>query len=484
MAELHRLTALQLRDELAAGRVGAVETAEHFLARIADLNPLLGAFLRVTPEAALDAARAADARRAAGGDLPPLHGLPLAHKDLTDVAGVPTTMGSAAVDAWVPKADAPLPAVLRRAGALSLGKTQVPEFGLSSYSENLVGPPARNPYATDRSPGGSSGGSAAAVAAGLLPFAPGTDGGGSIRIPAAATGIIGLKPSRGRVPSGSGQSDLGQFVVAGPLARTAADAALMLDALIDEPLHRATAAPPDPQLDGPATAPNHGPYLSAALRAEGRYRIGVSTASPFASRLDIRLEDEALDALAAGEAALRAAGHTVDEAALRYDARYPDAFGLVWTAALANLPLGPGREEDLTPLTAVMRRRDLQRSAADLADAVDVLRRFEEDTIRAFSDWDMILTPTLAMEPRPIGWYGTDADEDYARQCLYSPFTSLVNVCGLPAVSLPVHRTAAGLPMGVQLIGRPGAEASLLAVAAQLEAAGNYIGGPPAPFSA
>ena len=483
MTAVHALSALELRDELAAGRLGAEEVAGHFLARIAELNPALGAFLQVSGDAALAEARQADALRAAGGPLGPLHGMPLAHKDLTDVAGIRTTMGSAAVDAWVPEADAALPAVLRRAGAISLGKTQVPEFGLSSYSENLVGPPARNPYDLSRSPGGSSGGSAAAVAAHLLPFAPGSDGGGSIRIPAAATGIIGLKPSRGRVPSGAGLADLGQFVVAGPLARTAADAALMLDALVDEPLFRAVAAPPDPQLLGARTGGGHGPYLSATLRAEGRYRIGISTASPFASRLDIRLEPDAEEALRRGSAALAGVGHTLEEAAVAYDERYPEAFSQVWTAALANLVLAPGREADLTPLTATMRRRALQRSSADLAAAVDILRRFEEDTIRAFSAWDMVLTPTLAMDPRPIGWYGEDADEDYRRQCLYSPFTSLVNVCGLPAISLPVHRTADGLPMGVQLIGRPGAEASLLSVAAQLQADGALRTGAPAPFA-
>ena len=452
------LGALALRDALARGEVSAREATEYFLGRIEALNPELGSFITVTADAALAEARQADDALATGRPPGILHGMPLAHKDLTDVAGVPTTMGSAAVPPVPAGADGPLPAVLRAAGAISLGKTQVPEFGLSSYSENLVAPPARNPLDPALSPGGSSGGSAAAVAAGMLPFAPGTDGGGSVRIPAAATGLVGLKPNRGRVPSGGGQRDLGQFVVAGPLARTAADAALLLDAMVAEPNHHATSAPPAA-----------GSFLQAALRAEGRFRIGVSTRSPFESRLDIALDPAAVLALEAGIVALTGAGHEVSEADVHYDERYPEAFELVWTAPLANIPLPPEGEQYLTPLTAGMRRRSLQRSAADLAGAIDVLRGFEEETISQFAAWDMILTPTVAMTPRPIGWYWSgDAAEDYALQCQYSPFTSMVNVCGLPAVTIPVYVTAEGLSMGVQLIGRPGAEADLLAVAAQL----------------
>ena len=463
-AELHGLTALALRDHLASGEISAREVTAHFLERIEEKDPELGAFLLVTPDAALREAAAADELFARGGPLGPLHGMPLAHKDLTDVAGVPTTLGTAALPPYVPETDSPLPAVLRQAGAISLGKTQVPEFGLSSYSENLVGAPARNPLDPTRSPGGSSGGSAAAVAAGLLPFAPGTDGGGSVRIPAAATGLIGLKPNRGRVPSGAGQNDLGQFVVAGPLAHTAADAALLLDAMVAEPNHHATSA-----------AAVDGSFLAAAQRAEGRFRIGVSTLSPFSSRLEITLDPEAVQALEAGIAALTGAGHDVVDAEVGYDARYPEAFQTVWTAALATLELPPGGEERLTPLTAAVRRRALQRSAADLVAAIDILRRFEEDTIRAYSRYDMILTPALGMTPRPLGWYRDDSLpgdaqglEDYDRQCRYSPFTSMVNVCGLPAITVPTLRTTGGLSMGIQLIGRPGAEAQLLAVAAQL----------------
>jgi Asp-tRNA(Asn)/Glu-tRNA(Gln) amidotransferase A subunit family amidase len=460
MSELHHLSALTLRDLLVRGDVSAREVTEHFLRRIDALNPDLGSFVTVTHDDALRAADHADRVRLSGAHVGPLHGVPLAHKDLTDVAGVRTTLGTAALDHAVAEKDAPLAAVLRRAGAISLGKTQVPELGLSSYSENRIAPPARNPLDRRLSPGGSSGGSAAAVAAGMVPFAPGTDGGGSIRIPAAATGLVGLKPNRGRVPSGSGQADLGQFVVAGPLARSAADAGLLLDVLVQEPNYRPTSA----------ASRYPGSFTEAALRAEGHFRIGVSTASPFAAAMDIGLDNAAIDAFHAGIDLLQGAGHDVVNADLTYDSRYHEAFQLVWTAGLATAPISEEQEHRLTDITRVLRRRALGRSAADLAAAIDTLRQFERDTIEQYSPYDMILTPALGMAPRPIGWYtDQDGDADYLRQCQYSPFTSMVNVSGLPAVTVPTLRLPDGISMSVQLIGRPGEEAQLLAVAAQIE---------------
>ncbi|HET8795561.1 MAG TPA: amidase family protein, partial [Arthrobacter sp.] len=167
--QLHELTALGLRDAIRAGEVSSRQAVSHFLGRIERLNPENGAFISVTADQAMAEAAAADEYQANGGELGPLHGMPLAHKDLTDVAGAVTTHGSAAVPHQRATADGPLAAVLRRRGAINLGKTQVPEFGLTSYSENNIAPPARNPYDSTLSPGGSSGGSAAAVAAGMLP---------------------------------------------------------------------------------------------------------------------------------------------------------------------------------------------------------------------------------------------------------------------------------------------------------------------------
>ena len=464
--ELHSLSAVELRDALRGGQVSAVDAAEHFLARIGQRNPLLGAFITVTAEQAIEQARAADARHARSrtAQLPLLHGMPLAFKDLTDVAGVVTTHGSAALDHKPAPADAPLVAHLREAGVISLGKTQVPEFGLTAYSENRVAPPSRNPHAPSRSSGGSSGGSAAAVAAGLLPFAPGTDGGGSVRIPAAACGLVGLKPGRGAVPSGESQGDPARLVVAGPLARTAADAALMMDALV----------------------PDAG-CLAALEREPRKLRIGVTLDSPWSATFPFTPDQEALDALAAGERLLEHAGHTLGEAAIRYDNRYPDAFTTAWTAGVGSARISPHREALLAPLTRTFRRRAQQRSPAKLSEALAFLRQFQHDTVAQYAEWDLMLMPALAQTPRPVGWFtGTghggerwpsaqwpgDADGDYRKQCEFAPWSSMVNVCGLPAISLPVHWTEGtpgqGLPMGIQLVGPLGSEQLLLQVGHQL----------------
>jgi len=466
MAELHELPALVLRGLLRSGKVSAVEAATHFLGRIEQQNPLLGAFITVTGDQALEEARAADARhsRTDVGDLPVLHGMPIAFKDLTDVAGVVTTHGSAALEHKAAPVDSPLVSLFKEAGVTTLGKTQVPEFGLTAYSENRIAPPSRNPHAPSRSSGGSSGGSAAAVAAGLLPFAPGTDGGGSVRIPAAACGLVGLKPGRGLVTAGESAGDPARLVVPGPLVRSSGDAALMMDVL----------------------APGNA-YLRTMQQEPPRLRIGITQDSPWSSTFPFTLEQEALDALGAGAALLEHAGHVLGDAAIRYDNRYPDAFTTAWTAGVGAARISPTREALLAPLTRTFRRRAQQRSPARLAEALAFLRQFQHDTVTQFGQWDLMLMPTLAQTPRPVGWFtGTahgsdrwpaaewpgDADGDYRKQCEYAPWSSMVNVCGLPAITLPVHWTGggagSGLPMGIQLVGPTGSEALLLQVAHQL----------------
>ncbi|MFJ5697311.1 amidase [Arthrobacter sp. NPDC093139] len=477
MTEIHCLSAVRLRDALRSGDLSAREAADHFLRRIEAVNPRLGAFITVTADMAMAESAAADERHARlpVEDLPVLHGVPVAYKDLTDVAGVVTTHGSAALDRRPAPVDGALAAALKASGTTSLGKTQVPEFGLTAYSENRIAPPSRNPHALSRGSGGSSGGSAAAVAAGLLPFAPGSDGGGSVRIPAAACGLLGLKPGRGLVPAGESSSDPAGLVVAGPLARTAADAALLLDALT-----------PDVNGRVGTGGPVGSGFLDAVTDApRGRLRIGLSLDSPWSGIFPFTPEPEALDALAVGVRLLTEAGHDVVETSIRYDNRYPDAFTTAWTAGVGAARIPPQREALLTPLTRTFRRRAQQRSPAKLNESLAFLRQFQRDTMTQYAAWDLILTPSLAQTPRPVGWFtgsahgdghwpvsewAGDADGDYRKQCEFAPWSSMVNVCGLPAVSIPVHwtGTGGGLPMGIQLIGPMGSEALLLQVAAQL----------------
>lgn len=467
-----RLSALGLRDALRAGELSARDAVGHFLDAIEAQNPRLSAFVTVTADSALSAAAAADEAHAAARrnsslhELPALHGMPTAFKDLHDVAGVPTTHGSAAIRHLPAPSDGPMVALLRAAGAISLGKTQVPEFGLTAYSENRIAPPSRNPHGLALSSGGSSGGSAAAVAAALVPIAPGSDGGGSIRIPAAACGIIGLKPGRGLIPAGESTGDPARLVVTGPLARTAEDAALLLDAL----LARTKSSEPEDRRHGRHAAS----YVDAVHREPHRLRIGMTLESPWDQRYRVAPEPEALAALHAAVERLDSAGHLVAEAEIRYDNRYPDAFTAVWTAGVGTLRIKPEQEPLLTPLTRAFRRRAQQRSRAKLDESLAFLRRFERDTIAQYSQWDVMLMPALAQTPRPVGWFSgreweTTADDDYARQCEFAPWSSMVNVCGLPAVSVTTSWTDLGLPMGVQLVGRMGSEALLLQLARILE---------------
>jgi amidase len=474
LGDLHEYTALEQWQLLQNGQISPVELTEAYLERIEAGNERVGAFVTVTGEEALERARFVET------SVPkavPLWGLPSGDKDLWNRAGVPTGFGSRAMTGFVPDADDEQVAQLDAAGAVSLGKTAAPEFGMPAYTETLVGPPARNPWQLDLNAGGSSGGAAAAVAAGLLPFAPGSDGGGSIRIPAAACGLVGLKPGRGLVPAGSGLAGPDGLVVNGPIARTTADAALLLEGMI--------ARRPDGTIDhhyAVRAAGGDGPFLSAAVRGElddgtKRFQLGVMTSSAWdAEYAGIEIAPEARAALDAAVDALVALGHGMEETELPPDPGYAPAFRDVWQGGAAAIPLEGERLAMTEPLTQWLVAEGRALSARRLAEGLTALRRFERGFIGRFAAFDAVITPTLAMTPRPNGWYdGSDPALNFEQQCRYTPFTSMVNVSGLPAITVPVYQTEAtadapvGLPMGVQLIGRPGGERTLLALSAQLE---------------
>lgn len=462
MAELHELTALELWQALQRDEVSPTALAEHYLARIELLNPGLGAFVTVTADAALERASQVE------GVVPrtaPLWGLPFADKDLTLRAGARAGFGSRLMAGFVPEESDDLVQALDEAGGVSLGRTNAPEFGLPSYTESLAGPPARNPWNTELGAGGSSGGAAVAVAARLLPFAPGSDGGGSVRIPAAACGLVGVKPSRGRIPALSGIGTVGGLTVAGPIARTVTDAALLLDAMVTprggHPDHHYAVRP----------AGEDEPLLGYAVRGEGRFQLGVMTTSAWDDDYEITLSPEARAALAIATDAFAAMGHGLEETALTPDPSYAPAFRTIWQAGAAGIPAEtPEQEEMLEPLTRWLLHRGRSLSARQLAEALTALAAYERSFIGQLAHFDAVLTPALALTPRPIGWYDqVDGERNFAQQVQYTPFTSMVNVSGLPAIVLPVYQGDDGVPMGVQLIGRPGGEATLLALGAQLE---------------
>ncbi|MTE23077.1 amidase [Microbacterium sp. ZXX196] len=442
----------ELIATLAAGEASPTSAVSVAIAR-AEEGAALGAFVRLTGERALERARALERGAPAGL----LWGVPLAEKDLTARAGVETEYGSRAFAGHVPEVSDPLAAALDAAGAVSIGKTNTPEFGLTGYTESAVAPPARNPWDPVTGAGGSSGGAAVAVATGMLPAAPASDGGGSIRIPAATVGVVGLKPSRGRLPFANGLETPGGLSTAGAIARSAEDAAILLDALVAGGPHHFATRPP-----------GHGPFAPAARQDPPRSRIGVTLATPWDGWTSTDLDPAARAAFDRAIRILGGAGHDVADAAWR-PVGYPEMFLTLWRASAARIPIADGDLDALAePLTAWLVREGRALGAAELLAAQQRQAAFERRTIADFAAFDAVLTPALALPPRPVGWYaGVTPEENFARQCSYAPHTSFVNVAGLPAITVPVG--GEGRPWSVQLVGRPGGEERILQLARQLE---------------
>jgi amidase len=462
VTQLHDLTALEQAAAVRTREVSPTELVTHALSRVEALDRRLGAFLTVTPERALAAAREADAAVLAGGELPPLHGVPTAVKDLTNTAGVRTTFGSRVTADFVPEVDDAVVTRLAAAGTISLGKTNTPEFGFPCYTDNDLAGPARCPWDPTRLAGGSSGGAAVAVAAGMLPFAQGSDGGGSIRIPANVNGLFGVKPARGRVSSAPLGAEITGLGTSGPLARTVRDAAAMLDAM---------AGPVD---GDPAWAPPLPPgetFRAAADREPGRLRIGRYRDSGMPGAV---LDPEVVAAFDDAAALLASLGHEVEDLpAAPLTPEVLEAFERTWALAGTQLPVPEERVGELRPLTRYLRGRGLALSARDAMEAMTTLRLFSRRFVRSTAGYDVLLAPVCTMTPRPLGWFDADADgaEDFERNKRYAAFTALYNVTGQPAVSVPLWWTADGLPVGSMLVGRPADEATLVALSAQLEAA-------------
>lgn len=452
--------ALELAELVRSGEVSARELTEAALRRIEALDPQFNAFTWVDPEGAL---AAADEIRP--GDGRPFAGVPTAIKELHPQAGVPCTMASQLYGDFRPKRDSYAVRRLRDAGFVFVGRTNAPEFGILPVTAPRRFGPTRNPWDPGRTPGGSSGGAGAAVAAGMVPIAHGSDGGGSIRIPAACCGLVGLKPSRGRISRGPEAGD--SFLVTdGMLSRTVADTAAALDVLAGYEPGDATWAPPPPE-----------PFAVSAAREPGRLRIALALTPPLT---DCEVDPVCLQAARDAAELLASLGHDVEEA----EPPYPDRgsfrmFTPLWATQIATgVVLGgyiAGREptpDDVEPLTWALYERARETDAPTYALALGWLQRAARKIVAWFGDWDVVLTPQLAWRPPPIGVIDSCGDDpwgEFRRSGEFTPFTSIWNITGQPAISVPLFHGDDGLPLAVQLVGPPLGEGILLSLAAQLE---------------
>jgi amidase len=454
--------ASELAGLVRAGELSAAELVGASLERIQALEDTVNAFVHLDPDGAMATAEAIEP-----GDPRPFAGVPIAIKDNVPVAGMPITLCAPLMGDFVAPFDSALVRRIRDAGFVIVGKTALPEFGIMPTTESTRNGPTRNPWDLDRTPGGSSGGAAAAVAAGMLPLAHGNDGGGSIRIPAACCGLVGLKPARGRI---SLAPTLGESFLLheGVLTRTVGDTAALLDLLAGPELGDASWAP------SPAE-----PYALAAARPPERLRIGMTLTPPME---DVVVHPIAERAVRDTAALLEELGHEVEE------------FEAPWTQPeqfrLFNAAFGPGiassiviagaiagrepRREDMEALSWLMWERSNQLPAPQYLAAMGQVQAFARGIIAATAQYDAMLTPALAQRPVRIGELdanGEDPEETFRAGGRFTPFAALANITGQPAISLPLFHGEDGLPAGVHFVGRPADEATLLALGAQLEAA-------------
>lgn len=457
--ELCLLPAVDQADLLRRREVSVTELVAAHLERVAAVNPRLHAIVTLTPDDALAAAAEADAALARGHPVGPLHGLPVAHKDLQDTRGVRTTYGSTVFADHVPDADSAVVERVRAAGAISLGKTNTPEFGTGSQTYNAVFGTTLNPYDLRKTPGGSSGGAAAALAAGLVALADGSDMGGSLRNPASFCNVVGLRPCAGRIPTWPNEFGWFDMSVAGPMGRTVADTALLLGAL----------AGFDPRC--PHSLPGDGAEFLADLTVPGRpVRVAWSRdlgGLPVDPRVTAVLEKT-------GRPALHSLGWQVDD-------RDPDLTGAeqsfrtlrAWYYAARYGHLLDEHSEVLNPDVVANISWGRQVTGADLADAERARTVLWQRVTALFADYDVLACPVSPVPPFDAGepWVAEIdgvAQQDYLG---WMRTAYWISATGLPAVSVPCGFTDDGLPVGLQLVGRPCDELGLLRVAYAFEQA-------------
>jgi amidase len=458
-------SASELASMVRAGELSARELVQCSLDRIEELNPRLNAFVQI------DGARAlAAADEVKPGDARPFAGVPIAIKNNRAVSGLRVTIGCSLLADHVADHDANITRRLKEAGFVIVGTTTLPEYGILPVSEARLFGPTRNPWDLERTPGGSSGGAAAAVASGMVPVAHGNDGGGSIRIPAACCGLVGLKPARGRISAAPERGEA-PLDVDGVLTRTVADTAAILDVLAGYELGDATWAPPPDE-----------PFAAAAGMAGGppaRLRIAATTLPPVA---DATVDPLCANAVADAAELLRSLGHEVEEVDPPWQVEgLSQLFGAVFSIHIAlqivYSGMVAGREptaQDMEPMSWAIHSMTQRINSVQGLGLEIQLQALTRQLVAFLAPYDALLTPALAERPLPIGTLDTaapDPMETFARSGLFTPFTPVFNASGQPGISLPLFHGEDGLPLAVQLVGRPAQEGVLLALAAQLEAA-------------
>jgi amidase len=465
--------AVGLADLIRRRQVSAAEVLDAALERTAATNPKVNAVTRLLE----DEARAAVAAGVPDG---PLAGVPYLIKDLgAQMKGVPTTSGSRLFANNIPAADNAIVAAYRRAGLVLYGKTNTPELGLEPVTEPELFGPSRNPWDLDRTPGGSSGGASAAVAAGMVPAAHASDGGGSIRTPASCCGLFGLKPSKGRVSFAPANEGWGGFSIQHAVTRSVRDSAALLDAVCQP-------QPGDPYwLEPPAT-----PFAQEVGREPGRLRIAMFTA---AINTGEAIDPECAEAVRAAGRLCESLGHHVEEAKLPGDiASAAAAAGQIIAASIASTIATeearrgrPVEQGEIDVVTQVMRSRGQDIAAADYVRALQIAHAYGREVAELFKSFDVFLCSTLGSPAIRVGELrGQPLDlAGYApRLFAFMPNTQAFNITGQPAMTVPLTWSASGLPIGVQFVGRPAEEGLLLRLAAQLEQAQPWAHRRPAGF--
>ena len=449
----------QLRELLDTRRVSSTELTETFLRRIERLNPKLNAYLTVTGEEALAAAKPADEKIWQGRENGPLLGIPISLKDLEATKGIRSTMGSLAYQDAIPEMDSVVAERVKASGAVLLGKTNTPEFGLQGTTENRLGDPCRNPWNTERTAGGSSGGAGAAVAAGMCPFATGTDGGGSIRNPSSFNGIFGIKPTLGRVPraGGLGRPAPNLTSQSGPMARNVRDAAILLKVLAGHDSR------------DPGSMRDSVPDFLAGLDNSVRgLRLAWSTGMGFAA-----IDPEVASITSTAARVFEELGCTVDDPAFALDNPIPAFLTIFYTGNYTVYGhLMEECPEKLSDNARFCFEHGSQATAADYARAIRAVDEMKAKIDDLMDTYDLLLTPTMAVPPFPIGQPPDRIDgKDVPPRSSYSPMTRPFNLSGQPAASVPCGFSSEGLPIGLHIIGKRGDEATVLRASAAFEQA-------------